>query len=316
MGGETPDADLIDIRRLRSFLTVAQEMSFTRAGARLYLTQQAVSSQVRALEHAVGTELFRRTTRNVQLTAAGRELHDRVRPVLRALDDAISAARELGAQDGVRTVKVGHTPTAAYWLLPCAAGLLDAGDPAVRLRTEEHTETGLRAAVAEGRVHLGVGLELESAVDGLAGHEVGGEPWCAVVGPGHPLAVRRRVRLAELAGYEWLTWPRSSHPGHWHAVHALAASVGGVPAVHETWLSVAHARLTAGATVMLRPVSYTAHPLLGLVALELEDAPMCRYTAVWNEAAPPPDLAEVLSALTGAAERLARLGLAGAGAGR
>ncbi|WP_289478775.1 hypothetical protein, partial [Klebsiella pneumoniae] len=53
----------------------------------------------------------------------------------------------------------------------------------------------------------------------------------------------------------------------------LASSVGGVPAVHETWLSVAHARLTAGATVMLRPVSYTAHPLLGLVALELEDAP-------------------------------------------
>ncbi|MBU3867995.1 hypothetical protein KN815_29235 [Streptomyces sp. 4503] len=61
------------------------------------------------------------------------------------------------------------------------------------------------------------GLELESGVDGLAERDVGGEPWCAVVAPDHPLAVRRRVRVA---GYEWLTWPRSSHPGHWHAVHA------------------------------------------------------------------------------------------------
>ncbi|MEU8827523.1 LysR family transcriptional regulator [Streptomyces sp. NPDC048636] len=316
MGDGTPDADLIDIRRLRSFLTVAQEMSFTRAGARLYLTQQAVSSQVRALEHALGTELFRRTTRNVQLTAAGRELQDRVRPALQALDDAISAARELGTQGGRRTVRVGHTPTAAYWLLPYAAGLLDGGDPAVCLRTEEHTEMGLRAAVADGRVHLGVGLELESGVDGLAQQVVGGEPWCAVVGPDHPLASRGRVRLAELTAYEWLTWPRSSHPGYWHAVHALASSVGAVPMIHETWLSVAHARLTAGAMVMLRPVSYTAHPLLGLIALELEDAPMCRYGAVWNEAAPPLDLPVVLSALTGAAGRLARLGLPGVEAGR
>ncbi|MFC9648730.1 LysR family transcriptional regulator [Streptomyces sp. NPDC056937] len=301
MAGAGPDDDLIDLRLLKTFMAVAHELSFTRAGARLHLTQQAVSSQVRALETGLNVQLFRRTTRNVHLTRAGKLLQERMRPVLQAMEEAIIDAREVAGHDGVILV-VGHTASAGHRLLPRAAGLLNRSSPELQLRSEQHTELGLRSAVAEGRVHLGVGLELTFGGSRIASQEVGREAWCAVVGPQHPLAARGRVATADLAAYEWLSWPRSSHPGHWRAVHRLASMTMPPPAVTETWLSIAHARLTTSDAVMLQPQSYTAHPPQGLVPLELEDAPHGRFSAVWSMLATPPCLNQLLPALTKAAE--------------
>ncbi|MFF7738298.1 MULTISPECIES: LysR family transcriptional regulator [unclassified Streptomyces] len=299
MGNSGPDADL-DIRLLRTFMTVAQELSFTRAGARLYLTQQAVSSQVRGLEASLSVQLFRRTTRSVRLTRSGRLLQERVQPLLEALDEAIVDAREVAERGGTVLV-VGHTAAAAPRLLPRAAGLLARSAPDVQLRSEQYSELDLRAAVAEGRVHLGVGLELTFGGSRTASQELGREPWCAVVGARHPLAERGRVDLAELAAYEWLSWPRSSHPGYWRAVHRIAAAAGAAPDVTQTWLSLAHARLTTTRAVMLQPESVTAHLPQGLVPLELERAPLGRFSAVWSMLATPPGLPQLLAALTTAA---------------
>ncbi|MET9670322.1 LysR family transcriptional regulator [Streptomyces sp. NPDC006475] len=301
MAGAGPDADLIDIRLLNTFLVVAQELSFTRASARLYLSQQAVSSQVRALEASLNMQLFRRTTRSVHLTPSGKVLQSRMQPLLQALDEAIVDAREVAHRSGV-VLAVGHTASAAHRLLPRAAGLLSRTVPELHLRSEQYSELGLRAAVAEGRVHLGVGLELTFGGSRLARQEVGREPWCAVVGPEHPLADRQQVAVAELAAYEWLTWPRSSHPGHWRAVHRLAARAGGPPTVTETWLSIAHGRLTTTEAVMLQPLSFTLQLPQGMVPVELEQAPVGHFSAVWSMMAPPPCLNQVLSALTKAAE--------------
>ncbi|MFF6983502.1 LysR family transcriptional regulator [Streptomyces sp. NPDC008343] len=300
MSGAGPEADLVDVRLLRSFMAVAQELSFTRAGARLYLTQQAVSSQVRSLETSLGVQLFRRTTRSVRLTQAGRLLQERMQPIFRAMEEAIVEAREVSDHNGVPLV-VGHTASAAHRLLPRAAGLLYHLSPELQLRSEQHTELGLRAAVDEGRVHLGVGLELACAGSRIASQEVGREPWCAVVGPQHPLALRGQVSTEELADHEWLSWPRSNHPGHWRAVHRLATMTDPRPAVTETWLAIAHTRLTATEAVMLQPLSFTAHPPQGLVVLEVENAPTCHFTAVWSTLATPPCLNAVLSALADAA---------------
>ncbi|MFJ9424635.1 LysR family transcriptional regulator [Streptomyces sp. NPDC101249] len=301
MTGGTPGTDLIDMRLLRTFMVVAQELNFTRAGALLHLTQQTVSSQVRTLETGLGVELFRRTTRHVRLTEAGLLLRQRMQPILEAMDEAVVEAQELARRDGVVFV-VGHTASAAHRLLPRAAGFLERIAPGLRLRCEQRTELGLRAAVAEGSVHLGVGLEVAFPAARIASHQVGPEPWCAVVGPQHPLAGGGPLTLADLSGYEWLSWPRSSHPGHWRAVHRLAALAPPERAVRETWLSVAHTRLGATDAVMLQPLSYAAHPARGLVTLDVVDAPAAHFTAVWSTLTTPPCLNQVLSALSKAAE--------------
>jgi epsilon-lactone hydrolase len=91
---QAPDA--IELRHLRAFVAVAEELNFGRAAARLYLSQPALSRQIRTLERLVGCDLLRRTTHRVELTLAGEALLDRARTLLGDLDDAVTVTRSVG----------------------------------------------------------------------------------------------------------------------------------------------------------------------------------------------------------------------------
>jgi epsilon-lactone hydrolase len=93
---QAPDA--IELRHLRAFVAVADELNFGRAAARLYLSQPALSRQIRTLERLVGCDLLRRSTHRVELTLAGEALLDRARSLLRDVDDAVHAARAVGGE--------------------------------------------------------------------------------------------------------------------------------------------------------------------------------------------------------------------------
>jgi acetyl esterase/lipase len=107
MGDDSEDADVlalpqapdaIELRHLRAFVAVADELNFGRAAARLYLSQPALSRQIRNLERLVGCDLLRRSTHRVELTLAGEALLDRARPLLRDLDEAVSVTRSVGGE--------------------------------------------------------------------------------------------------------------------------------------------------------------------------------------------------------------------------
>jgi acetyl esterase/lipase len=93
---QAPDA--IELRHLRSFVAVADELNFGRAAARLYLSQPALSRQISSLERLVGCELLRRSTHRVELTLAGEALLSRARELLQSLDEAVSVTRSLGGE--------------------------------------------------------------------------------------------------------------------------------------------------------------------------------------------------------------------------
>ena len=93
---QAPDA--IELRHLRSFVAVADELNFGRAAARLYLSQPALSRQISSLERLVGCELLRRSTHRVELTLAGEALLGRVRELLQSLDEAVSVTRSLSGR--------------------------------------------------------------------------------------------------------------------------------------------------------------------------------------------------------------------------
>jgi monoterpene epsilon-lactone hydrolase len=93
---QAPDA--IELRHLRAFVAVADELNFGRAAARLYLSQPALSRQIRSLERLVGCDLLRRSTHRVELTLAGEALLDRARGLLREVDEAVSAAQSAGGE--------------------------------------------------------------------------------------------------------------------------------------------------------------------------------------------------------------------------
>jgi monoterpene epsilon-lactone hydrolase len=93
-----PAPDAIELRHLRAFVAVAEELNFGRAAARLYLSQPALSRGIRALERLVGCDLLRRTTHRVELTVAGEALLDRARRLLSDLDDALAVTRSVGGE--------------------------------------------------------------------------------------------------------------------------------------------------------------------------------------------------------------------------
>ncbi|HET6954544.1 MAG TPA: alpha/beta hydrolase fold domain-containing protein [Acidimicrobiales bacterium] len=101
-----PAPDGIELRHLRAFVAVAEELNFGRAASRLYLSQPALSRQIRSLERHVGCDLLRRSTHGVELTLAGDALLDRARDLLHGVDDAVSATRAIGGEVAGRLARM------------------------------------------------------------------------------------------------------------------------------------------------------------------------------------------------------------------
>ncbi|HWO66258.1 MAG TPA: LysR family transcriptional regulator [Umezawaea sp.] len=205
-----------ELRQFRYFLAVAEELSFTRAAARLRIAQQSLSQQVAALERVLGARLFDRDTRGTRLTAVGALFVPEARAVVERADQAVAAvARAVRGETG--GVRLAFLTTAANHLLPAVVRAAREHLPDVELTTEETTIAPLVDGVLNGRFDLG--FARTPRVPGLATRTVVTEPVCAVLPVGHPLADRAEVRLSDLAAERWvLTSPNSWEP--WHRVYA------------------------------------------------------------------------------------------------
>ncbi|MFE2052499.1 LysR family transcriptional regulator [Streptomyces sp. NPDC059459] len=187
----------LDPRLLRAFVTVAEDLHFTRAAARLYVAQQALSRDVRRLERELGAELFVRTTRQVTLTADGERLLPYARRVLQAQDDLLAAFGQLRPL----LVDLNSPGLATHRLV-----LERARDLAPHAELMARYESGLTYAAAEllaGRLDASFGrfAGLSPALRaGLDHQPVRYEPMAVVLPEGHPLARLARVPLAALAG--------------------------------------------------------------------------------------------------------------------
>jgi epsilon-lactone hydrolase len=102
----TPAPDGMELRHLRAFVAVAEELNFGRAATRLYVSQPALSRQIRALERLIGCDLLRRSTHRVELTVAGEALLERSRTLLSEVDDAIAATRSVGGELDGRLARI------------------------------------------------------------------------------------------------------------------------------------------------------------------------------------------------------------------
>ncbi|MCZ2525030.1 LysR family transcriptional regulator [Streptomyces sp. HB2AG] len=193
----------IEPRLLRAFAAVAEELHFTRAAARTYVAQQALSRDVRRLEERVGAELFLRTTRRVELTAAGERLLPHALRVLRAHDELAAALAE------VRGGPTAHRPLIVDVLGPglTSGRVLDeARRAAPELDLVARFHSGLTGAAAEilaGRFDVSFGRVAgltPSLLAQLEHRPVRHEPLAVILREDHRLAGRTAVPLDELAG--------------------------------------------------------------------------------------------------------------------
>lgn len=201
----------MELRQLSHFLAVAEERHFTRAAARVHLTQSSLSSSVRALERELGSDLFVRSTRQVELTEAGRALLPAARRTVAAAEDGRDAVA------AVRGLVRGHLAIGAIQSLgpvnlPGLLARFHRRHPAVTLRIHSVGAPELVRRAADGEVDFAlVDLPLGPQGSRVRAHTIATESLQLAVAADDPIARRSRIRLSDLADREFVEYrPDSS----------------------------------------------------------------------------------------------------------
>ena len=200
----------MELRHLRYFVAVAEELHFGRAARRLEMAQPPLSIQIQRLEKELGVKLLERTQRHVGLTAAGRVFLERARRVLEQAELAVHAAQRAGRGE-TGSLAVGFVGSATYGVLPEVLRLFRRRFPDVDLMLYEMGSTAQQRAVVEGRLHLGLirtprdnaGLD-----EALAQQVVQREPLVVALPKGHALTRLETLPLIQLAAEPFILFPR------------------------------------------------------------------------------------------------------------
>jgi DNA-binding transcriptional LysR family regulator len=266
----------MELRHLRSFAAVAEERHFGRAAARLHLAQPALSQQIKQLERELEVSLFSRTTRRVELTAAGVRFVEHVRTVLADVERARQEMKLVAAGRTGR-VSVGFVGTATYDVLPRVARevLRELPDVDLELHGEMLTPA-LVAGLADHTFDLAVLRPDPFGHPGLDVRTLRRERLIAVLPAGHRLAGRRRIDLNRLEDDAFVMQP-SGHRSSMHArVLEACAAAGFEPAstieVAETATLVVF--VAAGLGVALVPEPVRSLGLEGVAYVSLNDPPV------------------------------------------
>lgn len=188
----------VSTRRLRYFVAVADELHFSRAAAKLFVSQQALSKQIHELEDALGTPLLKRTTRRCELTPAGQAFLPACREMLDRLDEATRAAR-MADQGAQSTLHLGFFVLAALELTTPILTEFAARHPEIRVVMREFAYHDPTAGLADGSSDLAI-VRLPITLPDLRSAPLFSEPRVVAVSTRHPLASRNRVSVRELAG--------------------------------------------------------------------------------------------------------------------
>jgi len=245
----------VELRHLRAFTAVAEELHFGRAAARLHIAQPPLSQQIKHLERELGVQLLERTTRRVRLTNAGLVFLEHARRVLAEADRARESV--LLTEHGERgEIRVGLTGATTWRLLPRMTRAYRARYPLVRLELHPSVFSGAQfSALLDGGIDVGL---LRAPVPApLVSRTLLDEELVAVLPDEHPLAARPSVPLADLAEENFVSYPDRQGSNLRDVGMRACASVGFWPRVvqeaQDTYTVVALVAAAVG--VALLPAS-------------------------------------------------------------
>lgn len=221
----------MELRHLRYFVAVAEELHFGRAAERLHMAQPPLSTQIKQLESELGVTLLDRSTRKVELTTAGQSFLDHARATLASVDVAVDEARRIASGRAGRVV-VGFTGSATYDVMPKLTQALRVDLPDIELDLKGEMLTPVQVAAL-----LDHSLDVGFLRPPVGNREVNvqilrREPLIAVVPESHRLASQTSIRLRDLSGEPFISYP-SQHRSVVHdAVIAACERVGFTPTLH------------------------------------------------------------------------------------
>ncbi|EMB2846283.1 LysR family transcriptional regulator [Pseudomonas aeruginosa] len=282
----------MELRHLRYFIAVAEELHFGRAAERLGISQPPLSQQIQTLEEEIGARLFERTNRRVELTDAGRLFLDESRQVLAQVDKAVLLARRAHLGE-LGELKIGFTSSAPFTsTIPSSIHAFRKAYPDVHLDLQEMSSRQVLKALLEESLQVGVirPLALPDAVHWV---ELFREPLVAVLRADHPLAAGSEdgLAIAALAEEPFVFFPRSYGTGLYDQVIALTRQAGFSPRIAQeaSEAMTIIGLVSAGLGVSILPASFRRTRVDGVVYRTLSDPEAT--TAVWlvrrqNEGSP------------------------------
>jgi DNA-binding transcriptional LysR family regulator len=262
----------MELRQIRSFLSIAETLHFGRTAELIHLSQPALSLQIRALEEELGVRLFERNRRKTTLTAAGCAFRDDAAAALSQLDQAIRRAR-LAANGKLGQLRIGFISTMGTEIVPNIVRQFRESNPEVEFSLRAITTADQIPMLETGSLDIGF-LRLpiggHPALDVVTVHR---EPFLLVVPSSHNLAKRKRVRLHELSGHEFVMYERTHAPGFHDLILGILREAKIVPNVSQTAaeISTLVSLVAAHMGVAILPASAVKHRIASVTACDIVD---------------------------------------------
>ena len=246
----------VELRQLRYFVAVAEELHFRRAAERLYVAQPAISEQIRKLEVELGVRVFDRTPRRVTLTDAGAALLEEARRVLQQAESAQHAARNAHLRAGSR-LRIGYPPDALPGVVPRGLRRLAGAAPGIDVALETGNALKLIDAVRNRRIDAVIAA-LPAPVEGLRTMSLGDEYLAVAVPITDDRALQPSVPIERVATPRVLLLPRDANPALHNAAVSLYREAGLSPdliELAEPRADLAMLAVASGAGIALLPRS-------------------------------------------------------------
>ncbi|WP_080736327.1 LysR family transcriptional regulator [Rhodococcoides fascians] len=291
----------MELRHLKYFLTVAEELHFAKAAARLHISQPPLSKHIKELEAELGVVLFDRSTRRVAVTGAGAAFRDRVLDIVGALDDAVNEVREYGSGRRGR-LRVGFVSSASVTVIPTAVRRFRDENPGVEVELDPLTSREQLDALTQGRLDVGL-VRAYASTPGITMQTLLNERVVAVVPTAHRLASSVSVTAADLVGERLILFPRELMPGFVGQVWDLFRTIDAEPTVvqeaihHETVVGL----VSAGVGISVLPESVSHVRTADVALVPIDGAPTTTLSAATLRGDGSPMLALFLESLRASA---------------
>lgn len=274
----------MELRYLRYFVAVAEELSFSKAALLLNISQPPLSQQILRLEEEVGAPLFARTKRSVRLTPAGEAFLQKARLALEQVEGAVEAAR-LADQGIIGALRIGFVPSASLGFLPRAVNAYSRAYPKVDITLLDLMTGEQVQRFAEGALDVGFARPpIEGK--GFKTMPVVRDPFVAVIPARHRLARRRSLAIEDLRGERFFMVPHSLAPGLYSQTLELCSAAGFYPEIDQEigQIDIIVNFIAEGLGVALMPRSVRLLHREGVAYRELpRSETLAEIDAVWRD---------------------------------
>lgn len=262
----------MEIGQIQSFLAVAECLNFSKAAEKVFLSQPAVSQQVRLMEKELGVALFSRGPHRIELTPAGKICREQLQCCVRQLERMTERTR-LAAEGKFGQLRVGFISTAAVDIVPRLVNRFRETHPQVRLELRDNISSALMHMLEQRQMDVAF-LRMPFPSSGLLRHAViHEEPFRLFLPGGHPLAGKQAVRLRELNDQPFLAYARKSAPGYHDLLMGKLTEFGVRPSlIHEAKdMYTLVSMVSAGMGATIAPASIARYGIPNIAVRDIAD---------------------------------------------